>query len=253
MLTDPLFWLVAILAVTLVGISKGGFAGLGVLGVPLLAVVMPPVQAAAILLPILILQDWVSLYSFRRAIDRRVLLVPLVGALVGTIIAYAAASLIKDGHVRLIVGVIALAFAVNWWVGLVQKKARGPAPGDIAGLFWGLVAGFTSFISHAGGPPYQIYSLPQRLTPEKLAGTTAWFFAIVNLLKVIPYFYLNQFSHENLLVSLALAPVAIVTTLAGVWLVRRVNAMIFYRIVYGFLVIVGLNLIWEGARATFGI
>ena len=253
MLTDPLFWLVAILAVTLVGISKGGFAGLGVLGVPIMALVMPPVQAAAILLPILILQDWVSLISFRRAIDKRVLLVPLAGAVVGTIIGYGTAAWIKDGHVRLIVGLIALVFALNWWIGIVQKRAAGAAPGDVAGLFWGLVAGFTSFISHAGGPPYQIYSLPQRLSPERLAGTTAWFFAMVNLFKVIPYFFLGQFSHDNLVISAALAPVAVVTTLAGVWLVRRVNSMLFYRIVYALLLAVGVNLIWEGARATFGI
>src|SRR5438034_6041757 len=83
MLSDPLFWLVAVAAVTVVGISKGGFAGLGVLGVPLLAIVMSPVKAAAILLPILVLQDWVSLLSYRRSFDKRVLLVPLAGALAG--------------------------------------------------------------------------------------------------------------------------------------------------------------------------
>src|SRR3954447_6459674 len=222
MLTNPLFWLVAILAVTVVGVSKGGFAGLGVLGTPLLALVMPPVQAAAILLPILVLQDWVWLISYRRAVDRRVLFVPLIGAVVGTLVAYLLASRINESHVRLIVGIIALAFAANWWVGVVQKRAQGPKPGDGAGLFWGTVAGFTSFISHAGGPPYQIYSLPQRLDRELLAGTTAWFFAIVNLLKVGPYFMLGQFSAENLTLSAALAPIAIVTTLLGVWLVRRV-------------------------------
>jgi len=253
MLTDPLFWIVAILAVTLVGISKGGFAGLGVLGVPLLAIVMPPVQAAAVLLPILILQDWVSLISFRRAVDKRVLLLPLAGAVVGTLVGYFAAAWIQDGHIRLIVGIIAVVFSLNWWIGLVQKRADGPPPGDAAGVFWGAVAGFTSFISHAGGPPYQIYSLPQRLGPEKLAGTTAWFFAIVNLLKVPPYFMLHQFSAENLTISAALAPVAVITTLAGVWLVRRVDSLIFYRIVYGMLLLVGLNLIWEGTRSTFGI
>jgi uncharacterized membrane protein YfcA len=253
MLTDPLFWIVATLAVTVVGVSKGGFAGLGVLGTPLLALVMSPVQAAAILLPILVLQDWVSLVSYRRSIDPRVFLVPLLGAIVGTAVGYGLASRVNEGHVRLIVGIVALAFAANWWIGLVQKRAEGPKPGTVSGLFWGSVAGFTSFVSHAGGPPYQIYSLPQRLDRHLLAGTTAWFFAIVNLMKVVPYFLLGQFSHENLLLSAALAPVAVATTLLGVWLVRRVDTERFYRIVYGLLVLVGLNLVWEGGRATLGL
>lgn len=253
MLTDPLFWLVAILAVTVVGVSKGGFAGLGVLGTPLLSLVMPPVQAAAILLPILVLQDWVSLISYRRSLDWRVFLVPLVGAVAGTVAGYGLASRVNEGHVRLIVGVVALAFAANWWIGLVQKRAEGPKPGTVSGIVWGAIAGFTSFVSHAGGPPYQIYSLPQRLDRELLAGTTAWFFAVLNLMKVVPYFLLGQFSHENLMLSAALAPVAVATTLLGVWLVRTVDTERFYRIVYGLLVIVGLNLVWEGGRATLGI
>jgi uncharacterized membrane protein YfcA len=252
MLTDPVFWIVAVLAVTVVGISKGGFAGLGVLGTPLLALVMPPVQAAAILLPILILQDWVSLISYRRSIDRRVLFVPLVGAVAGTAVGYGLAARVHDEHVRLIVGIVALVFALNWWIGLVQKRAEGPKPGDASGLFWGTVAGFTSFVSHAGGPPYQIYSLPQKLDREILAGTTAWFFAALNLIKVPPYILLGQFSHENLVLSAALAPVAIVTTLLSVWLVRRIDTQRFYRVIYALLVIVGLNLIWEGGRATLG-
>ncbi len=252
MLSDPLFWLVAVLAVTVVGVSKGGFAGLGVLGTPLLALVMPPVKAAAILLPILILQDWVSLVSYRRSIDRRVLLVPLAGAVAGIAIGYFTASVVNEALVRLIVGLIALAFAANWWIGVVQKRAAGAKPGDAAGLFWGTVAGFTSFISHAGGPPYQIYSLPQRLDRELLAGTTAWFFAIVNLMKVAPYLMLGQFSRENLTLSVALAPVAIATTILGVWLVRRVDSERFYRIVYALLVLVGVNLIWEGFHGLTG-
>jgi uncharacterized membrane protein YfcA len=252
MLSDPLFWLVATLAVTVLGVSKGGFAGLGVLGTPVLALVMSPVKAAAILLPILILQDWVSLVSYRRSIDRRVLLVPLVGAVVGTVIGYLMAARVNESLVRLLVGVVALSFAGNWWIGVARKRAAGPKPGDTAGIFWGTVAGFTSFISHAGGPPYQIYSLPQRLDRELLAGTTAWFFAIVNLLKVAPYLLLGQFSRENLTLSAALAPVAIATTLLGVWLVRRVDSERFYRVVYALLVIVGANLIYEGARGLWG-
>jgi uncharacterized protein len=253
MLSDPLFWAVAILAITAVGISKGGFAGLGVLGTPILALVMPPVQAAAILLPILVLQDWVSLLSYRRAVDRRVFLVPLAGAVLGTVAGYLTAARVNESHVRLIVGLIALLFALNWWAGLARRRAERPPPGDVAGVIWGAVAGFTSFISHAGGPPYQVYSLPQRLDNERLAGTTAWFFAVVNLIKVVPYLMLGQFSRDTLTISAALAPVAVATTLLGVWLVRRIDTARFYKAIYGLLVVVGLDLVYEGGRAVIGL
>ncbi len=246
MLTDPLFWIVAILAVSIVGIGKGGFVGLGVLGTPILAVAMPPFQAAAILLPILCLQDMVSLAAYRGTVNRRILVISLVGAVLGTVAGYLLASTVTDGHVRLIVGLVALAFALNWWIGLAQKRAEGPAPGPVAGVFWGAIAGFTSFISHAGGPPFQIYTLPQKLERDVLIGTTTWFFAILNLVKVVPYAALGEFSRENLTASAALAPVAILSTMFGVWLVRRVEQQRFYKIVYALLVVVGLKLIFDG-------
>lgn len=253
MLNDPVFWLMAILSVGAQGLSKGGVIGLGVLGVPLLSLAMPPVQAAAVLLPILILQDWVSLFSYRRSIDRKVLLVPLAGGLAGTALGYALAARVNEGQVRLLVGIIALVFAVNWWIGFLRQRAAKAKPGPIAGIFWGLIAGFTSFVAHAGGPPYQVYSLPQRLPAAQLAGTSAWFFATLNLIKVGPYVMLGQFSGENLRLAAALAPFAIAATLLGVWLVKRIQTDPFYRIIYAILAGVGLILVWQGGRAILGL
>lgn len=261
---DLLFWLVAFVAVVILGISKGGVVGLGLLGVPLLSLVMPPVQAAAVLLPLLLLQDGVSLLSYRRDINRELLLLPLAGAAIGTATAYVFAARVNDGYVRLFVGAIALIFSLNWWLGFAQRrlhhakpghhaKPHHAKPGRGAGIFWGAIAGFTSFVAHAGGPPYQIYALPHRIPSRELIATSAWFFALLNMMKVLPYFLLGQFSAANLALSASLAPLAVASTLAGVWLVRRIRTEPFYRLIYAILLCVGLSLAWQGGRALLGL
>jgi len=249
MITDPLFYLAAIPAVVIVGLAKGGFVGLGILGLPLMALTVSPVQAAAIMLPILIVQDAVGLYAFRKHLNKRLLAITLTGALVGVILATFTAAAVSEAAVRLAVGLIAVVFALNWWLNLA-KQAAGERPGGVAwGLLWGGISGFTSFISHAGGPPFQVYVLPLQLPRDVLVGTTVWFFAAVNIMKVAPYVWLGQFTNENLMTSLALMPVAIVSTMAGVWLVRRVDSAAFYRLVYGLLVLVGFKLAYDGLVA----
>lgn len=249
MITDPLFYLAAIPAVVIVGLAKGGFVGLGILGLPLMALTVSPVQAAAIMLPILIVQDAVGLYAFRKHLNKRLLAITLTGALVGVILATFTAAAVSEAAVRLAVGLIAVVFALNWWLNLA-KQAAGERPGGVAwGLLWGGISGFTSFVSHAGGPPFQVYVLPLQLPRDVLVGTTVWFFAAVNIMKVAPYVWLGQFTNENLMTSLALMPVAIVSTMAGVWLVRRVDSAAFYRLVYGLLVLVGFKLAYDGLVA----
>ncbi|GGG35258.1 sulfite exporter TauE/SafE family protein [Chelatococcus composti] len=249
MITDPLFYLAAIPAVVIVGLAKGGFVGLGILGLPLMALTVSPVQAAAIMLPILIVQDAVGLYAFRKHLNKRLLAITLTGALVGVILATFTAAAVSEAAVRLAVGLIAVVFALNWWLNLA-KQAAGERPGGVAwGLLWGGISGFTSFISHAGGPPFQVYVLPLQLPRDVLVGTTVWFFAAVNIMKVAPYVWLGQFTNENLMTSLALMPVAIASTMAGVWLVRRVDSAAFYRLVYGLLVLVGFKLAYDGLVA----
>ncbi|APF38287.1 sulfite exporter TauE/SafE family protein [Chelatococcus daeguensis] len=249
MINDPLFYFAAIPAVVIIGLAKGGFVGLAILGIPLMALFVPPVQAAAIMLPILIVQDAVGIYAFRRHVNKRLLAITLTGALAGIVLATFTAAAVSEAAVRLAVGLIALVFALNWWLNLA-KQAAGERPGGIAwGLLWGSVSGFTSFISHAGGPPFQVYVLPLRLSRDVLVGTTTWFFATVNLMKVAPYVWLGQFTHENLTTSLVLMPVAVGSTMAGVWLVRRVDPTAFYRLIYALLVLVGLKLTYDGLIA----
>jgi len=246
MVSDPAFYLAAVPAVIIGGLSKGGFVGLSGISQPLMALTVPSFQAAAILLPILIVQDWVSVVAYRRFYDGRTLAILLPGAIIGTVIGALTASMVSDDFIRLVVGLISIVFAANWWFGLSKEAAKAKPGGVISGLFWGAVSGLTSFVSHAGGPPFQVYVLPLKLPRDILVGTTTWFFASVNLIKVIPYFWLGQFSRENLLTSAVLLPLAILSTMAGVWLVRRFQSESFYKIAYALLFLVGLKLFYDG-------
>jgi uncharacterized membrane protein YfcA len=244
MLTDPWFYASAIPAVVILGISKGGFAALGLLMVPLMALTISPVQAAAITLPILVLSDIVALVSYRGIFDWPTLRIMLPGALAGVAVGWLTASWVNETEVRLLVGVISLGFALQFFL---RRGGEPPArPHDIAkGGFWGIVAGFTSFVSHSGGPPFQVYAAPLRLPPQVFAGTSVIFFALINAIKLPPYFFLGQFDRTNLLTAAVLVPVAIPSVLLGVWLVRRFQPRRFYAVIYATIMVVGIDLVVE--------
>ena len=252
MITEPLFYAVAVPAVILVGLSKGGLAGaLAMLGVPMMSLVVSPIQAAGILLPILIAMDAFALWAYRREWDGLNLLILVPAAVVGIAIGWLTAEQVSDAHVRLIVGVMALLFSLNYWLGAANSE-RARANGVRGGL-WGMLAGFTSFVSHAGGPPLQIYLLPQRLSPRLYVGTSVVFFWIINLIKVVPYAALGQLGSENLITSLVLAPLAPLSIFASVKLIGLLDSDAYYAITYFLLFAISLKLIWDGASAVFGI
>ncbi len=248
LLTDPWFYAVAIPAVILVGLSKGGFAGgVGFVGVPLMALVMSPVQAAAILLPILCVMDVAALWSWRGVYSRQVLVDMLPGAILGVGLGWWLAASVTPEVIRLIVGAVALVFVLRWLVSEVRRTATIPAkPNRALAGFWGTVSGFTSFVAHVGGPPYQVYALPLRLDPKVLSGTTAIFFAITNAIKLVPYFALGQFDTTNLAASAVLMPLAPLATMAGAWLVRRMRPDVFYPLTYGTVGLIAVKLLWDG-------
>lgn len=247
LLHNPLFLAVSALAVILLGLSKGGFAGVGALGTPMLALIVGPVEAAAIILPILIVQDVVSVWAFRKSWDGRVLALMLPGAVIGIGLAYAFAARLPEAGMQIALGLISVLFAArSLWL---QRGGRVPAPADPPawfGFLMGVVSGVTSQIAHAGQPLFQIYVLPKRLPRDVLVGTTAIFFAAVNWIKVPAYLALGQFSHAHLMASLFMMPVALVSTLAGVWVVRRVDTDRFYAVIYWLMLGVGLKLVWDG-------
>lgn len=243
-ITEPLFYCVAIPAVILLGLSKGGFAGLGIASTPLLALYLPPLEAAALILPTLITQDMISIYVYRRDWDSRNLKVMLPGAIAGMAAAWLLASYLSDAFVRILVGVIGVSFVANTW--LRRNTLELHKATTASGVFWGSVSGFTSFMTQAGGPPFQVHVLPQRLPKLVLVGTTTIFFATVNLMKIGPYFMLAQFTSKNFATSLLLLPIAVLANFAGIWLVRKMPTDIFYQIAYVLLLVISLVLLWQG-------
>jgi uncharacterized membrane protein YfcA len=245
--TDLRFYLFAIPAVILIGLAKGGFSGLGALGTPLIALGIDPIRGAAILLPILIVQDVVSVAAFRRSWDGHVLAVMLPGAILGVALGYAFAASVPETGVIAALGAVSILFgAYRLWVERGHKvEASSRSPGWVGSLF-GVATGFTSQIAHAGGPPFQMWVMPRRLPRDAFVGTSAIFFAALNWIKVPAYVALGQFSRPNLLAAAALLPLAIAASLAGVRLVKRVPVERFYRIVYALMIVAGAKLLADG-------
>ena len=246
-ITDPVFYFIALPAVLALGLSKGGFAGIGILATPLLALHLPPLEAAALLLPILISQDVISVWVYRRDWSAWNLKVLIPGALIGMSVAWFFAAQVSDTVIRLAVGSIGVAFVLHNFLkrGPVEPQKKTAA----SGVFWGSVSGFTSFLVQGGAPPFQVHVLPQMLPKMTLVGTSAIFFAIVNFLKIVPFFALGQFSAKNLATSLVLLPLAFATNFLGIWLVRVTPQELFYRIAYILVLCVSLLLLWQGLKS----
>jgi len=243
------FYLVAVPAVILLGLSKGGLSGLSSLAMPMMSMVTSPVRAAAIVLPILIVQDWVSVWAFRRDFSSRNLIILIPSSLIGVTVGWLLAARVSDDAVRLAVGAISIIFVVYMLIRDRLGRAPVEKPGVPSGVLWGSLSGFTSFISHSGAPPFQVYVMPQYLKPQVFAGTATMFFAAVNLLKIPPYFLLGQFGRDNLIVSAALIPVAVLSTFAGVWVVLRVSADRFYAVILALTFLIGAKLTYDAVWA----
>lgn len=239
----------AALAAVFVGLSKGGLPAVGMLGVPVLALTMSPVRAAAVLLPIYVFSDLFGLWAYRRHYDRRNLVILVPAAAAGILFGWLTASRVSEAHVSLLVGLIGLLFCLNAFCRRNQTSV--PRPAEIRpGIFWGSITGFTSFVSHSGAPPYQMYVLPQRLDKMTFAGTSTIFFAIVNALKLLPYWQLGQLSVSNLELAGLLAPFAVAGVFAGFWMIKRINERLFFRVIYSALCLICVKLVWD-ARHVF--
>ena len=247
MILDPWFWALAIPAVALVGLAKGGFSGLGALSLPMVAMSISPVRAVAILLPVYMVQDIVGAWAFRKTVDRWILGWTLPGAALGTLIGYWFAAAVSPALVLAAVGAISAVFG-GWrlWVERHPiERTRALSPGWM-GTIAGTASGFTSQIALAGQPPFQLWVLPRGLPRDLLVGTGAVYFMLINWMKVPAFIALGQFTVANLLTSAALLPVAVLSTFAGVWLVRRIDAARFYTAIYVLMIFAGVKLMWDG-------
>jgi uncharacterized membrane protein YfcA len=247
---EPAFIIAAMLAAIAVGTGKGGVPMIGMLSVPIMSMVMSPIAAAGLLLPVYVVSDMFGVYAYRREFSHRNLAILMPAAALGVGIGWATASIVSEPLVMLLVGIIGLSFCMYRWFWSGGGAAK---PADVPrGVFWGALSGFTSFVSHAGAPPYQMYVVPQRLPKMVYAGTSTILFAAINVMKLPPYWALGQLGIGNLRIAAMLLPIAIAGTFLGVWLTRRIPELIFYRVVVAALFLLSLKLVFDGVTG-FGL
>lgn len=236
------YFLLAGLAAFFVGLSKGGLPAVGMLAVPLLSLAMSPVKAAVLLLPIYVISDLMGIWLYRRDFSAPNLRILLPAGILGVFIGWYTAAMVSDRAITFMIGALGVVFCLNVWL---RKKAnaRAQAPHAGKGWFWGTVAGFTSFISHAGAPPFQVYMLPQKLPKAEFAGTATIVFAVINAAKIWPYQNLRPYAAETLWSAATLIPFALVGAVGGAYLTRRIAEVWFYRLVQISLLAVSLKLI----------
>jgi uncharacterized membrane protein YfcA len=245
LITDPFFYAVAIPAVLLLGISKSGFgAGFGSLAVPLMALAVTVPQAAAILMPVLLVMDLLGLHAFRRHFDWKLIRFLLPFGLLGTVVGTLLFKLLDARLVAGIVGVFTLVFLAQRL--LFPPRPDSPHPPRWLGAILTVTSGFTSFVAHAGGPPVNAYVIPMRLPPLVFTATMSVFFFAINLSKWVPYAWLGLLDLRNMATSIALLPLAPVGVLIGVRIARRINPVLFYRLIYAGMLLTGCKLVWDG-------
>lgn len=255
MTPDTTFYVVMAIAVTILGLSKGGFAGIGMVSTPMVAAVTDPITAAGLMLPIMLVQDPIAVYLYRRSFDKEILFRMIPGGLVGVVAAYLLASTVPEWGVKFVLGFVSLIFSV--WQAyvhfrgvpeVVRPKSRYDAP---LGLGAGAAGGFASAIAHAGSPPFQIYVMPKHLPKEIYVGTSVMFFAALNVMKLPSFAALGLFSVDSLAISALFIPIAVASSWAGAWLVRYINAKPFNLIITLILLLISVVLMvqaFEGAR-----
>ena len=244
---STLFWVTAALAVILVGISKAGFGGgTGIVATPLLALTISVTDAAALLLPLLIIADLISLYHYRHHFDRRLIRLMVPCATVGIILGALFFDTFSHNErtLKLGIGLLSVLFVVfELFRAQIFDQLGEKRPSTLVGVVFSGLAGFTSTLAHAGGPPATIYLLPQQLTRQMFVGTSVMFFTAVNLIKLIPYSYLGLLRVGNLTTILILSPLAYLGVRLGIYLNGRFTDKWFTRLMYGLLFVTGVQLI----------
>ncbi|WP_417432297.1 sulfite exporter TauE/SafE family protein [Kiloniella sp.] len=240
------FYIVAAFAVLITGISKSGFSGgMGALTVPLMAMFISPFKAAAIMLPILCCMDALSIWAYRKSFHRKNLTVLVLGALSGIGIGALTYSYVEANDIRILLGLLTLLFGLSYFISNQKERKQTEASSPV-GIGCGVIAGFTSFVAHAGGPPVKFFLLRQRLDKTVFVGTNVAFFLIVNQVKLIPYAWMGQFSSENLMLSLLFVPIVPL----GIWLGLKLHQLIapelFYQISYLMMILAGAKLLYDG-------
>ena len=238
------FWFFAILSAIAVGLGKGGLPVVAALAVPSLSLFMSPIAAAGLLLPVYIVSDAFALIAYRRDFNRQVLKIAAIGMTLGVAIGSVTAHLIIEWVITVLIGLMGGVFALRM---LTQRADLAKKPINTGrGLFWTTIAGFTSFISHNGGPPWQIFTLPLKLQKSVFVGTSVIAFSYCNAVKLIPYIWLGQVNMQSSFVSLFLMLPAALAVYLGVFWVKKIPEALFFKFVTWALMIISIKLIWDG-------
>src|ERR1044071_293811 len=241
LLADPIFMAVAVIGVCLLGISKGGFLGLGVMALPLMSLFVPPLQAAAIILPTAVAQDCLTLWIYRREWSAWNLKIMLPAMFAGMFVAWLLAASLSAAHIRLAIGLIAALFVLrHWTAGRFERWI--PKPSVATGIVFGAVGGVTTMLANAGGPAWQIHLLPQKLEKLPYIGTVSILFAASNFVKIPGFATLGYVTAENMLVGFAMVPIAVASNYLGIWAVRKVSTEAFFRIAYVLMFVIAVEL-----------
>ncbi len=245
LITDPFFYGVTIPAVLLLGVSKSGFgAGFGSLAVPMMALAVTVPEAAAILMPVLLLMDIMGMAAFRKDFDLKLLKFLIPFGVLGIVIGAALFKVLNAHTVAGVVGALTLLFLAQRL--LFPPQVDSPPPPRWLGAVLTTTSGFTSFIAHAGGPPISAYVIPLKLSPVQYTATMAFFFFVVNLSKWVPYAWLGLLDMRNMATSLVLLPLAPIGVWIGVRMARRISPVVFYRFLYAGMFLTGVKLLWDG-------
>ena len=238
------YFFYAALGSVLIGLSKGGLPATGMLAVPILSLSISPIHATTLLLPIYIISDAFGVWLYRKNFSPFNVKVLTQGGLLGVFVGWLTATVISETLVTFLIGLIGVLFCLYSWFKKVNNGQPKP-PQTLPGIFWGSLAGFTSFISHAGAPPFQVYVLPQKLSKADFAGTATLVFAAINLAKILPYHDLRPYQWGDLMDVAYLVPFAIAGTFAGTILTHKIPDKLFFLGVQIGLFAISLKLIWS--------
>lgn len=241
------FWIFAVIAAMSIGLAKAGFGvGVGMIATPLLALTVPVPKAAAIMLPLLIFCDAFSVYYYRLSFDRDSIKILIPGACIGI-----ACGALFFGYfigneriLKIVIGVFTLLFVFIQVTGqFISRIVKRHNLHPFEGFLLGMTSGFTSTLLHAGGPPIIIYLVSKKFNRTLFVGTAAVFFAITNLIKLLPYSILELLHVGQLRTFIILAPVSYIGIKLGIVLNRRFSEIWFSRAIHLILFITGLQLV----------